>query len=322
MNRNEVVQYVRKFGDANSDAVLDPHCRLFSVPEIQGVIGYRMEAGCAVVFGDPACSKEDRSGLVRAFHQYCEEQGKNVVYVVVSEEFKDWALNNDCQATIEFGQELYVDPTDNPRKGPKGALARRKVRRAKKSGVQVEEYFGGDSDLEAEMEKLADQWLESRKGLQIYISHVHLFECRMGKRWFYATQDGKVIGVVVLNELKSRGGWLLNHLMVAPDASGGTPEILVITALDTLAEENCHYVTFGGSPCSEIGEVGGFGIVTTWLVPRLYSISRTLLKLKGKQKFWDKFQPRMGKSYLLFRKSKLGINELMGLKEALNISLY
>lgn len=319
--QEDILRYVRKFGNANSDAILDPQCQFFSVPHIEGVIGYRFESNCAVVFGDPACPEHQRAELVKSFHEYCDQQRRNVIYVVVSERFKSWAIDNECAATIEFGQELYLDPTNDPRKGAKGSLARRKVRKAIKSGVEVFEYQGYDPELEKQMEELGNRWLANRKGPQLHISHVNLFENRLGKRWFYATCNGEVIGVVVLNEIKARGGWLLNRLMMAPNSPGGTPEILVITALDQLASEDCHYVTFGGIPGDEIGEIGGFGNFTQWLVPKMYQLSLSLFKLGGKGKFWEKFQPEAEKSYLLFREPSLSPGKLIGLMRALNLSM-
>lgn len=315
----QIVHFVREYSKSNSDALLDPSCKFFSLPDIEGMIGYRFEAGCAIVYGDPACAPEHRQSLVEAFHTFCEEQDKEVVYMVASSEFKQWALQGHCQAAVEFGAEYYLDPTDDPRKGSKGSLARRKVRRAEKEGVKVHEYTGNDPELEDQILAVGQRWLEGREGPQLHISNVHLFEHRTGKRWFYATQNGRVVGVVVLNELRSQKGWLLNHLMLAPDAPGGTPEILVVTAVDQVASEGCRYVTFGGVPAQEVGEIGGFGAITTWLVPKLYYVSKKVFKLEGRHTFWKKFQPKRESSYVLFRKPRLGIKELLGLMRAVNL---
>lgn len=319
--REQVVDCIRQYGTANSDAVLDPHCQLFSLPHIHGLIGYRMESDCAIVYGDPICSLQDRTELVTAFHRFCGDQSKQVVYLVASEEFKEWSEGKTCEASIEFGGELYLDPTDDPRKGPKGALTRRKVRHAVKEGVAAQEYQDYDEEMENAMMELSKRWLENRSGPQVFISHITLFENRKGKRWFYATQGDKIIGVVAISRLRSKDGWLLNRLMIDPDAPGGTPELLVITAIDQLAKEGCHYVTFGGVPGKEIGEVGGFGQVGQWLIPKIYTFTCRFFHLGGRQTFWKKFQPQSQKRYVLFGRAALGYSELMGLIRALNVSL-
>ena len=49
-----VAEYVHQWGNSASHALLDPACQLFSIPEIDGVIGYRFELKSAVV-ARPVC---------------------------------------------------------------------------------------------------------------------------------------------------------------------------------------------------------------------------------------------------------------------------
>ena len=111
---------------------------------------------------------------------------------------------------------------------------RRKERHAKKEGVVVHEYVGSDSQVEEAMQNVARKWLDARHGPQIYLSNIRLFEDCFGKRWFYAVKDSLVIGVLMLNQLEAKNGWLFNHLIVTKDAPGGTPESLVLQYLSTL----------------------------------------------------------------------------------------
>ena len=92
---------------------------------------------------------------------------------------------------------------------------RRKTKHALHEGVAVTEYLEADNQLESAMERVGEAWLSRRRGPQIHISHIRLFADRYGKRWFYAQQAGRVVGVVVLNQLQMRQGWLMNHLMLA-----------------------------------------------------------------------------------------------------------
>ena len=72
-SRERVVEMVRKWGGPTSDAVLDPAMLYFEHPGIQGVMGYRIKRGCAIVFGDPICADSDRATLAVAFHRFAEE---------------------------------------------------------------------------------------------------------------------------------------------------------------------------------------------------------------------------------------------------------
>jgi lysylphosphatidylglycerol synthetase-like protein (DUF2156 family) len=314
--RQRVIECVRRYGGAASAAVLDPANTIFSYSDIDGLIGYRVEWGCAVVFGDPVCAIADRPALTEAFHRYCDNQQLNVIYVTASASFTDWALNHVCHAAIQFGEELSLDPQIDPRDrtGVYASLVRRKVKHALKSGVTASEYLEPQSELQQAMEHVGEEWLKSRRGPQLYISHVHLFDEPYGKRWFYTEHEGKIVGIVVLNELRDR-------LMMTPDAPNGTPELLVITALNAAREAGSSYVTFGAVPLESVGDLKGVGQITSWLTKHGFKLARKVFNLEGRKKFWEKFHPECEASYLLFGRKHIGIRDIGALMRALNLSL-
>ncbi len=118
-----------------------------------------------------------------------------------------------CRVRIEFGRELWIDPQDDPRSrtGVHASLVRRKVRHALKEKVTAHEYTSYDADLEQAIEQVGDAWLQGRKGLQIYIAGIRLFEIGRENAGFNARQGDQVIGILQLNRLESRDGWLLNR---------------------------------------------------------------------------------------------------------------
>lgn len=322
--RTLILNKVREWGHSSTDAILDPSTKIFSVSEVDGLIGYRIVKGCAIVYGDPVCSPSDVALLTKRFHQFCDQQKKTIVYIAASEDFAKWALKHYCKALVEFGKDLFLNPQiDNPKKasGSYGCLVRRKVKHATNEGVIAQEYLTDDSQLEKAIEAVGTSWLNARQGPQIHISNVHLFNDRTGKRWFYATHKGQVIGVLVLNQLIHLGGWHLNHLMVVPNAPGGTPETLVMTAFETVAAEKAHYLSFGSITAPELGEVQGLGRLSSQIAYWAFKFANYFFGLQGRKGFWEKFQPRTAKTYLLFSRSIIGIKELNGLMCALNVSV-
>lgn len=318
-----ILDYVRKWGGAASDAVLDPQCQAFTVPNIEGMIGYRVEFSSAIVFGDPVCPPQQIKDLTLAFHTYCQQQKWSIIYITTSEEFAKWAINNICKTSVEFGEELIIDPHADPRarEGVQASLVRRKVKHALREGASVKEYLSNDPLLEDQIEQVGQTWLKARQGPQVHISHVRLFDNRLGKRWFYAEQNERLVGVLLLNQLQAHQGWLLNHLMHTPDAPHGTPELLVVSALEKLAEEGCHYVTFGSVPGEKLGHIVGVGSSTNWFMRVIFQIAKTVFGLQGRKKFWEKFHPESKKSYLLFSQSGLSIREIISLIKSLNMKL-
>jgi lysylphosphatidylglycerol synthetase-like protein (DUF2156 family) len=149
MERSLIAQ-VRKFADLNTNAILDPDCHLFKIPEIDGLIGYRIKENCAVVFGDPLCSPSDKIKLATAFKEHCETQKFNVIYTMISENFASSAINLCGRICLEVGHKIILDPTSNPmnKTGDRASLVRRKVRHALKSDVTILEYTSEDENLE------------------------------------------------------------------------------------------------------------------------------------------------------------------------------
>lgn len=315
---------VRKWGGSTTDAVLDPACKIFRIPEANGLIGYRVENGCAIVFGEPVCPPLEMSNLIASFSEYCIKEKLKIIYLVVSEEFSLWVIQNGhCKAMIEYGEELILDPHEDPSKkeGVRASLVRRKVRHALHEKVTVSEYTPFDDQIESGIALVGAKWLQTRKGPQIHFSNVHSFDHRSGKRWFYAEKSGQIIGTLILNRIEKHQGWLLNHVMFIPEAPHGVPELLIVTALRALSQEDCRYVTFGTVPASQLGKIIGFGTFSQYFARKAYHIVNIIYHLNGKKKFWEKFDPVTKRAFVTFQDSQIGIKEIIALKKALNATL-
>lgn len=313
-----LVKQVRRWGDLNTDAILDSNCKIFSAPDINGFICYRREENHAIVFGDPLCPLKDQLPLAQAFQSYCKEQDLNVVYAIISEQFARSALNQIGNVLIQFGYRLIFDPTDNPlqRKGSKGAQVRKKVKRALSEGIVINEYFSDDPALEKSMKEVGQAWLQSRHGAQIYIAHLNFFNYREGKRWFYAKQGDRIMGFLILNEIQASSGWLLNNLIIASDAPPGTSELLITSVLETLEKENCKCVVVGPVTAMQIRHIVGMGTFSSWLIRAVFKAAKIFFRLDGQTVFWEKFQPNIEPSYVLF--DKINFQALKALLRAMN----
>ena len=185
-DNTKIAEYVARWGKADSIALFDPRFIIFSAPPIEGVIGYRVEAQCAIVIADPIRAPEDVPALTKAFHDFCAERYKTVIYVMASEPFTQWAVGTVCKRAISIGNEVILDPTIDIKTG-NGSSVRRlrnKYNHALRAGVDIKEYVGNDLYTEQSMEQLRNQWLQNREGMQIYHSEINLFAHRMGRRWF------------------------------------------------------------------------------------------------------------------------------------------
>lgn len=321
-NREDITLGVRQWGGLASDAALDEGCQYFSLPHVEGFIAFRQENGCAIVLGHPICPESDMPELTQAFHYVQKKQGRHVIYIAVPQNFTKWALQHVCESAIEFGEEMIMDPYDDPqmRKGANAHVVRRKVRHALKEHVIAVEYCENNPMLEEAIKQVGHAWLKARRGPQIHIAKICLFTDRLGKRWFYAKQDERVVGVLVLTQLQANQGWLLSRIMVSPDAPKGTPELLVTTTLGKLASEGCHFVTVGIVPRIALGEIIGLSTYGMWASRCLYKLAKKVFYLGGTKPFWEKFHPHQAPSYLLFSEKTISIRDLIGLARAMNAS--
>lgn len=313
-------ELIRSWGNSASIALLDPNCQFFSVPDIEGVIGYRNVKHCAVTYGDPLCPPEHAHKLAHAFNRYCQTQGWSNIYIGASESFAHWAVENVSSSLLELGLEIILDPFQGVRKGAEGRLLRKKINHSVQEQVVVKEYILFNENLERAIEEVGNAWLKSRRGMQIYLSNVFLFENRLGKRWFYAQQNGKIVGVLLLNELKKQQGWVIHELMSTDEAPNGTTELLVMAALDALHSEGCHFLSAGIIPAEQVGKILGFSKMSSWMIPGVFQLAKQFFGLSNRKKYWEKFQPKSEKAYLVFSKPWIGVSEVLGLIKALNVS--
>lgn len=312
--------YIQKWGNAATIALLDPSCRIFTIPTVDGVIPYKIHLNCAVVFGDPACSPDDMPELIDAFHTYCKAQRKRVVYVVASEQFVTWAFKNYRCSTLEIGHEIILDPLYDPkaRSGPHANLLRRKYNHSIREGITVKEYMGNDALLEKAMEQVAVDWLKARSGPQVYISRIEVFSYRANKRWFYAEHAGKIIGVMIMNRIDARNGWVVHVLLVTPEAPKTTSEFIVLCALDVLRAERCRFFSIGPLPGEQLGKIEGLGLFSTILARKIYKASIKVFKLSDRQRYWKKFQPQLQPSFVLFNHPSVRLKEVCAIMRAYN----
>lgn len=320
--RDVIVEWVHRWGGHTViESLIDPTCSIFTIPHLEGFVGYRANRGCAVVFGDPVCAPADREHLVNAFHSFCEEDKKNVLYLVASKEFAYTMQETQGSALVPFGEELFLDPRQDPKNlsGKRGISLRGKLRHAQKNGLSVSEYLGAIPEIEQKIQDVASAWLQHRSGPQIYISPLRLFSERFGKRWFYVHQDGRLFGGLALNYL-SNGGWSLDRVMTVPDAPQGTSELLVVSVMETIAQEGCHFLTVGAINGDRLDYLSGFGKMTTFMTQKIYNGAIKFFNLQGKRKFWEKFYPQSTPAFLVFKKPHIGFYELSGLMRALNVS--
>lgn len=319
--KNTTEKWVHRWGCSVSEAALDAKCNVFRLPHIEGMIGYFLESGCAISYGDPICAQENMSELANAFHVHCQEMNLNMIYIVATEQFADWAIKNCCSVMIEVGREIIFDPSHDPTEGSRGHKLRHKVNHVIHLGLKFQEYLSHDIHLEKAIQDLANAWVQKRKGPQIYLGDPIFFDRRADKRWFYVKNGDQIIGAALLSKMEKRQGWLLKFLLTNHDAPKGTSEFLVTSILETLRREKCPFLTYGMMPAGRVGKIAGLNKFSTWLARCAFNISKWIFNLDQRKSYWDKFHPRTEPTYLLFSQPQLGWKEIKAVMKTLKIEL-
>lgn len=307
---------VRRLGNPVSTILLHSPCHIFSIPEVDGVIGYQIITNCAVIFGDPICLPEHTVELMQAFTFYCEKHHLSIVYLLASEPFARWAIRNGCQTLIQVGEELFIDPV-NFKINQK---LRWKINKSIQHGVSVKEYSSSNCLLEKQLGQIIETWAKARKGPQIYLGNLHELVSVEGNRTFYATMGDTIVGLVTLTPLDRLQGWVVDLFLAVDHAPPGTTEHLMSTAFEALASEKCHFCCLGAISGIKLGEVIGLNTISKFLARLIFMFSKWYFKLYAKKIYLDKYHPNSQPTYILFSK-KLTINELMAIKQALNVRL-
>lgn len=310
----DLASYVNRLGNPVSSILLHISCSIFSIPHIDGIIGYQIFYGCAVVIGDPICLPENIAEMTDAFHLFCQKCNLKIIYLLVSDSFAHWAIKNQCQSLIQVGNELIIDPTQFKIK----QKLRWKINQSIQQKVLIREYKDFDPFLEKQMKNLVESWLKAKQGPQVYLGDPRsIFTHEKG--WiFYALQNNNIVGLLQLSPCKRFNGWVLNFYFADAHAPVGTTEHLMKETIETLSKENCCFFCLGVISGSELGEVIGLSYPAKFMAHLILKISRWIFKLEAKKIYLDKYSPSLLPTYLLFSE-KISISQLLAIKKALNV---
>lgn len=299
------------YGSAASEAMFDFPCRFFQMPDCSGIIPYRLESNCAVVFGEPLCPQEELPRLIENFHKHCEKAGYNIIYVIVSEKFAKDMTSNHCSILMESCKELIFDPQLDPCKTSN--RLRHRVEKAIKHGLTVHEYIPCDPEIETALKKIGMQWQEAIKGPHIYLGHLDFFENYTGKRWFYVKDGDEITSMIMLSKLEAQNGWLLKFLINKPKAFHDTSEFLMTSVLEILRKENCRFLSKGMIPIDVLGEIKGLNSFTELSIRAVYKVINKIYKFQKRKEYWLRYNPKIASTYMLFTRPCIGINEIKAL---------
>lgn len=311
VNDQTIEKFIR-WGSSGSEAMLDYPCCYFHIPESDGIIAYRVASNTAIVFGDPICPKADIPLITDAFHKYCKEAHLDIIYIIVSENFAKWVSREYCKIAVEVCEELIFDPSSFK----KSKRLNYRLNQALKQGLTVHEYIPYDEKIERAILELGRHWKGTKKGPQLHLGHLNFFEHRSGKRWFYAKEGNEITGMAMLCRIDSKDGWLLKFLIKKPSATPFISELLMCEILETLNNENCHFLTDGMVPAASLVNIKGLSKISAWVANFSFKVVKKIFKLDQKKSYWLRYHPKVEPAYVLFN-NHIGISGIRALIKVL-----
>ena len=232
----------------------------FTVPGVDGLIAYR-PAGrrCLVQLGGVFADPVDQDHLLNRFLATAATERRRVVAVQL--------LRSDAEryrahgfTVNQFGASYARSLDAFNLKGKAHVQLRNKISRARRSDIVVSEVGAeraASAQLMAQLDDIDAQWLRS-KGRHVK-EMTFLVGERAGpaahlRRLFVATgPDGSLTGYITFSPVHGRhGGWLHDLSRRRPDATPGTMELIIVTAVERFRAEGVGYLHFGLTPFTGI----------------------------------------------------------------------
>jgi len=238
--------------NATSYQILNPAMDHWFALEGDAVVGYVRRGRFRVVAGAPVCAQERLTAVVAEFEEAAAAANEKVCYFGAANRLRTVLRSLPTHAEVAIGAQPGWNPQQWPALLKKHSSLRAQVNRARNKGVKVEEWSGEDSTERTALQTCLDEWLATKPfpTLRFLTEPVDLGEMQ-DRCLFVATNGDVVVGFLIATPVPDRNGWLIEQIVRGRSAPNGTAELLVSTAMESLAAGGAEYVTLGLAPLSQ-----------------------------------------------------------------------
>jgi lysylphosphatidylglycerol synthetase-like protein (DUF2156 family) len=280
--------------------------RYFEYPGIDGFVAYELHRRAAVACGDPVCAEADLRALLTRFAEYCGTHGWRLAFVGASARVGKVAAALGLNA-VKIGEEPLFDLSRPSLRGRAAKKARSAINLARRSGITVEEYRRPLPATDAEIEEVAAEWLQTRKGLPMaFLLRSRPLALRDQKRIFIASQGDRIIGVITCSPAPARMMLLVEELLRRRDAPYGTSELLIDAAREAARRDGHALFSLGVSPLQGASrQPYGRTRLVRALIAICYSQANFIYSFHSLNHFKKKFGPTFWEDSFLVYKTGL-----------------
>jgi Uncharacterized conserved protein len=245
--------------NSTSFQIVNPGIKRWFSDAGDAVIGYVTAAGIRVVAGGPVCERERISEVITEFETEAENSDEKVCYFGAESRLESIYDRSASHSKFLIGAQPTWSPKNWPEIVSHHKSFRSQLNRARNKCVKVTEWPQHKARENLDLQACLQVWLES-KGLPPlhFMVEPDTLSRLQNRRVFVAERDGSVVGFIVLSPVAKRNGWLFEQFPHVPGAPNGTVELMIHSAMCTLADDGCEYATLGISPLSKRANIEPF----------------------------------------------------------------
>jgi aspartyl-tRNA synthetase len=299
---------VANYGDATNTSWMDERFQIWRDEKTGAAVAYVPTRGRAICPGNPLCDTRQLEDVITAFLGWLRRETKyKPLFILVGKEVEEvlgeklgWkSFTNVAEQRVNLANREHLNM---------GGDVGRKIRHAKKEGIEVVEYGSSvPDDVRQKCEERIKEWQESREGAQVHLSQIAPFKDAVHRQYFIAQdKQGRIYAFVVLAQLAPKYGMQVKWALDFPGAANGVIELAVQTALKAAADAGCKTCTFGAGATAKLLSGHNLGSAKSALLDSLYQTLAAKFKLDQKTGFRAKFNTLDDPIYLCYPPRGLG----------------
>jgi fatty acid desaturase len=248
VNHEQLLALLERYGrNLHSFMVLEPGLSIWLSED--AAVAYTKRGGYWVAVGSPLCSPENSLAIAASFTADAKRAGCAAVFFGVSQPFVDRLANGRFDA-MQIGLSASWLPSQWDSVCRKAPKLRNRLNKSQRDGIACRSLspseINEDSPMRSPLVALANAWAQSKSLPPMgFMVTLELFQHADRRRYVIAEHKGKLCGLSVCIPVYGRNGWLLEDMLLDPNAPGGVSESLIDFAMRQLALEKAEFVSLG-----------------------------------------------------------------------------
>lgn len=301
-----VEDLIASYGDAANTVLLDPSWEVWRDEQTGAATGFKQSEGYALCWGRPLCDDSQLKEVLEHFLHYIKKERKlKPLMICIDETTEQLLAKQHDWRSLAVAAEERIDPTaHNPNSQASKSNLAKKIKQAKNAGVKAvvcEEV--PSKAIQDKIDAGLHDWKNSREGKQMHTTEHLLWLDSKHRKYFYAEdKSGKIVAVVVLAQLAPVHGWQIKFSISFPDGPSGAIELLLSTAITTLAGAGCTSATFGTSAATHLEKGSHQSAVKMKALSKAYDAITSSFHLLNKSDFRSKFSSEQDPVWIAYPK--------------------